>query len=66
MKICNPLIYTFGVMLLTMHLVEWFDVFMNGFTTSSVLALVASFVTGTYEITNSIEFDTSRKENDDK
>jgi hypothetical protein len=66
MKIHNPLVYTFGVMLLTMHLVEWFDVFMNGFTTSSVLALVASFIVGTYEITNSIEFDASRKEDDNK
>lgn len=66
MKIHDPLRYTLGVMLLTMHLVDWIGVIVNGFTTSSILALVASFVTGTYEITNSIEFDTSRKEDDDK
>lgn len=66
MKICNPLIYTLGVMMLTLHLVEWADVFMNGFTTGSALALVASFIVGTYDVFNSIEFDASQKEDDDK
>lgn len=62
MKICNPLVYTLGVMMLTLHIVSWFDAIMNGFTTSSVLTLIMTFVTGTYEIVNSIEFDTSRKD----
>lgn len=66
MKICNPLIYTIGVMMLTLHLVEWADVFMNGFTTGAALGLIASFIFGTYDVFNSIELDASQKEDDDK
>ena len=66
MKIINPLTYTIGVMMLTLHLVEWADVFMNGFTTGSALGLITSFIFGTYDIFNSIDLDTSRKGDDDK
>lgn len=66
MKIINPLTYTLGVMMLTLHLVEWADVFMNGFTTGAALALVASFIVGTYDVFNSIDLDASQKEDDDK
>lgn len=64
MKICNSLIYTIGVIQLTLHVVEWFDVIVYGFTKISVLVLILTFINGTYDILKSIEHDTSRKDDD--
>lgn len=66
MKIHNPLLYTLGVIALTLHLVEWAIVVASGFTTHSVLLLILTFIVGTRDILYSIEHDTSQKENDDK
>ena len=64
MKIVNPSLYTFGVIILTLHIVDWIAVIANGFTAFSVLALITSFIFGTYDILHSIEHDTSRKDDD--
>ena len=61
MKVNNIFIYTLGVILLTLHVVSWILVFADGFTIISIIRLFLTFILGTYDICDSIEFEEENK-----
>lgn len=61
MKVNNIFRYTLGVILLTLHVVSWILVFADGFTIINIIRLFLTFILGTHDICDSIEFEEENK-----
>lgn len=61
MKVTNIFEYTLGVILLTLHVVSWILVFAEGFTIINTVRLFLTFILGTHDIYDSIEFEEEGK-----
>ena len=55
MKIINNRLYTYGVILLTLHITAWIPVVASGFSVIRVIDLCGTFLAGTFDITHSIK-----------
>ena len=56
MKVNNIFEYTLGVILLTLHVVGWVLIITEGFTIINILRVFLTFIIGSYDIIDSLEF----------
>lgn len=56
MKVNNIFEYTLGVILLTLHVVGWVLIITEGFTIINIIRVFLTFIIGTYDIIDSLEF----------
>ena len=61
MKVTNIFEYTLGVILLTLHVVGWVLIITEGFTIINTIRLFLTFILGSHDILDSIEFKEENK-----